>query len=75
MDKLLNQTAVANILGVTAESLRLWRLKGSGPEYTDTDTGVKYAKTAVKSFIEERYEASLLIKTKALKTLEVMTEG
>lgn len=51
MDRLLDTNEVAGILGLKAQSIRLMRLRGSGPKFCRIGSRVRYLESDVHSFI------------------------
>lgn len=53
-DALLNETAVARILGMSVRTLQGWRLRGEGPPFVKIRSAVRYQVREVLNWIEEQ---------------------
>ena len=53
-DQLMTETEVADLICITARALQNWRLRGGGPEYVKIGRSVRYQRSDVMSFIDER---------------------
>ena len=51
MDRLLDTNEVAGILGLKPQSIRLMRLRGSGPKFCRIGSRIRYMESDVQSFI------------------------
>lgn len=49
--KLLTQDQVAEMLGVKTETMRHWRMRGTGPIFTKIGANVRYSEAHVLAFI------------------------
>ena len=54
MDKLMNETAVAEFLGVSLACVRRWRLFGDGPAYRKVGPLVRYRPEAVNEWFDSQ---------------------
>lgn len=54
MPKLMTDVEVAVMLGLTAQTLRTWRMKGQGPCFAKLGDAVRYDEDDVKAWVEER---------------------
>lgn len=52
MPTLLTEAEAARILKVAGQTLRIWRLKGKGPEFIKLGSAVRYDEAEVTRFIE-----------------------
>lgn len=48
---LLNEHAVAELLGVSVATVRRWRLTGNGPKFLKLGSLVKYTPDSIASFL------------------------
>ncbi|ACK50485.1 phage transcriptional regulator, AlpA [Methylocella silvestris BL2] len=55
---LLDEVAVAALLGVSRACLRQWRVKGGGPEYVSVGRCVRYRESGVEAWLDARTRAS-----------------
>jgi len=51
-DKLLTETEAANLLALSAKTLRRWRWAGLGPEFVKLGGAVRYRAEDIAAFIE-----------------------
>jgi predicted DNA-binding transcriptional regulator AlpA len=51
---LLNEYAVAEILGVSVATVRRWRLLRQGPKYMKIGASVRYSPDSISKFINTR---------------------
>ena len=54
MAKMLTETEVGEMLGMSPDTLRTWRARGKGPPFAKLEGGVRYDEAAVKAWVEER---------------------
>lgn len=60
METLLNTSDVAQILGVPPRTVQSWRHARRGPVFLRVGTGVRYRRTDVEAWIEERLDETRL---------------
>ena len=53
-DQLMTEKEVAGLICITPRALQNWRLRGGGPEYVKIGRSVRYQRSDVIKFIEER---------------------
>ena len=53
-NQLMTEKDVANLICITPRALQNWRLRGGGPEYVKIGRSVRYQRSDVIKFIEER---------------------
>lgn len=72
-DDLLTSAETAALLGIKRGTLELWRQKGQGPKFAKLGTAsqahIRYRRSDVAAFIEQRLYASTSHYTAALATL------
>lgn len=51
-DKLLTENEAANLLALSAKTLRRWRWAGKGPEFVKLGGAVRYRAEDIAAFIE-----------------------
>lgn len=54
MAKMMTDVEVGVMLGLTAQTLRTWRMKGQGPRFAKLGDAVRYDEDDVKAWVEER---------------------
>ena len=54
MAKMLTETEVGEMLGMSPDTLRTWRARGKGPPFAKLEGGVRYDEDDVKAWVEER---------------------
>ena len=50
----MTEKDVAGLICITTRALQNWRLRGGGPEYVKIGRSVRYQRSDVMKFIEER---------------------
>ena len=53
-NQLMTEKDVAGLICITPRALQNWRLRGGGPEYVKIGRSVRYQRSDVMKFIEER---------------------
>ena len=53
-NQLLTEKETASLICYTQRALQNWRLRGGGPEYVKIGRSVRYQRSDVMKFIEER---------------------
>ena len=53
-DQLMTEKDVASLICITPRALQNWRLRGGGPEYIKIGRSVRYQRSDVMQFIDER---------------------
>ena len=53
-DQLMTEKDVASLICITPRALQNWRLRGGGPEYVKIGRSVRYQRSDVMQFIDER---------------------
>ena len=53
-DQLLTEKEVAGLICITQRALQNWRLRGGGPEFVKIGRSVRYQRSDVMQFINER---------------------
>ena len=53
-DQLMTEKDVASLICITPRALQNWRLRGGGPEYIKIGRSVRYQRSDVMQFINER---------------------
>ena len=49
----LDTPSAASTIGVSKQSMALWRSKGTGPSYTKVGGTVRYSRTALRQWMKE----------------------
>lgn len=55
---LVSPTDLARELGVSAQTLAIWRLKGTGPKFCKLGSRIGYRRSAVDAWLDERTRGS-----------------
>ena len=55
---LLNENAVADLLGISTRTLQSWRVKGGGPAYTKLGRAVRYRRVDIDRWIDANVTSS-----------------
>lgn len=58
MERMVSQTEVAELLGVTERCVEGWRVRGGGPRYVRVGRLVRYRVSDVSSWLDARTRAS-----------------
>ena len=53
MQKLLNTREVADLLGISPNTLDIWRTKNRGPKFIKVGRYVRYQQTDLENFIKD----------------------
>ena len=53
-DQLMTEKDVASLICISPRALQNWRLRGGGPEYIKIGRSVRYQRSDVMQFIDER---------------------
>lgn len=53
MTEYIDETSVAELLGVSKATVRGWRYRGAGPPFYKAEGGVRYKKSEVVAWLEE----------------------
>lgn len=53
-EQLMTEKDVASLICITPRALQNWRLRGGGPEYVKIGRSVRYQRSDVMQFIDER---------------------
>ena len=56
--ELLNPTDCAQLLGLRDQTLAVWRLRGFGPRFIKVGSRIKYRRSDVEIFLDQRTVAS-----------------
>ena len=54
VDRLMTTDEAASFLAVKADTLAIWRHRGTGPKYHKVGASVRYRKSDLEAFLEER---------------------
>jgi len=54
MRRLLKSKELAEVFGLTDNTLRIWRMNGGGPPFYRLGKSVRYDQERVRSWLEER---------------------
>lgn len=72
-ESLLTTREAAQLLGLQPRTLREWRRRGKGPSYYRVSArAVRYSRTALKRFLEEREQLSPTDLADMMKTLRFL---
>jgi predicted DNA-binding transcriptional regulator AlpA len=56
-EPLLTDVQAAKAMGVTPETMAVWRCRGDGPEFVKLGRAVRYTRSAIRKFVASRTKA------------------
>jgi excisionase family DNA binding protein len=57
-NELLDEHAVAELLGISIKTLQKWRCNSNGPSYVKVGRLVRYRRSAIEKWIERQTQAA-----------------